>query len=61
MFPLIVSQYVLVWKTLKNNVPVIEYRTIKNKLSTTYKIFLSIITDRDIKKKEIGIRFDPRF
>ena len=53
LFPLIVSQYVSVWKTVKNNVPVIEYRIIKNKLSTIYKIFLSIITDRDIKKKKL--------
>ena len=42
------------WKTVKNNAPVIEYRIIKNKLSTICKIFLSIITDRDIRKKEIG-------
>ena len=58
LFPLIVSQYVPVWKTVKNNVPVIEYRIIKNKLSIIYKIFLLIIMDRDIKKKEIGISND---
>ena len=45
-------------KTVKNNVPVIEYRIIKNKLSTICKIFFSTITDRDIKKKEIGTNND---
>ena len=45
-------------KTVKNNVPVIEYKIIKNKLSIIYKIFLSIITDNDMKKNEIGTNND---
>ena len=53
LFPFIKSQYVSVWKTVKNNVPVIEYRIIKNKLSTTCKIFFSTINDRDKKKKRL--------
>ena len=55
LFPFIVSQNVSVWNTVKNNAPEIEYKTMKNKLSIMYKIFLSIITDRDIKNSEIGI------
>ena len=39
---------------MKNNEPNIEYRIIKNKLSMIRKIFLSTITYKDIKKKEIG-------
>tara|TARA_B100000886_G_C20140320_1_gene373690 strand:+ start:218 stop:460 length:243 start_codon:yes stop_codon:yes gene_type:complete len=54
LFPLILSQYVSVWKTVKNNVPVSEYRIIKNKLSTKCKILFSIIIERDIRKKEMG-------
>ena len=54
LFPLIVSQNVSVWKTVKNNVPIIEYKIIKNKLSIICKILLFIITEIDIKKKEIG-------
>ena len=55
LFPFIVSQNVSVWNTVKNNAPEIEYKTMKNKLSIMCKIFLSTITDTDIKKNEIGI------
>ena len=40
LFPLIVSQYVSVWKTVKNNVPDIAYTITKNKLSINDLAFL---------------------
>ena len=54
LLPFMLSQNVSVWKTVKNNVPVIEYKSIKNIFSIILKIFLSIITVRDIKKNENG-------
>ena len=48
LLPLIVSQYVSVWNTVKNNVPTIVYKITKNKLTIICKIFLL-----NIKSKEL--------
>ena len=54
LLPFTVSQNVSVWKAVKNNVPTIEYKITKKKLSIISKIFLLTITDIDMRMNEIG-------
>ena len=58
LFPFIISQYVSWWKTVKNKVPIIEYKIIKNKFSIKINILFFLNILMPVKKIEKGISKD---